>query len=169
MMPSREHFLLKRRSALSTFSFSPTLTVDIPFNPPSPQALFCYPVIITVRLFSVKSFFRIFRYFFPLFAICPHETAAPSPRRVGKNARLVRSVRPALPPPICPGRRPSAAAGMRFSRSARNPPPRACTGGRCSRRAGSPLRRRSRRSCTPSGGRWDFSFPRAQPPHPAWV
>lgn len=38
MIPSREHFLLKRRSALSMLSFSPTLIVDI-FNPPSPQHL----------------------------------------------------------------------------------------------------------------------------------
>ena len=42
MMPSREHFLLKRRSALSRFSFSPTLIVDI-FNPPSPQHLLAFP------------------------------------------------------------------------------------------------------------------------------
>ena len=32
-MPSREHFLLKRRSALSTDSFSPTFIVDISFSP----------------------------------------------------------------------------------------------------------------------------------------
>lgn len=32
MMPSRAHFLLKRRIALSKLSFSPTLTVDIFFT-----------------------------------------------------------------------------------------------------------------------------------------
>ena len=74
MMPSREHFLLKRRNALSTFSFSPTLTVDIPLNPPSPQALFgrllrflSYSVIISAGQSSVKSFTPFFPTFFPDF------------------------------------------------------------------------------------------------------
>lgn len=42
-MPSREHFLLNLLIALSTDSFSPTLIVDMPFNPPSPTHLFPLP------------------------------------------------------------------------------------------------------------------------------
>lgn len=66
MMPSREHFLLKRRNALSTFSFSPTLTVDIPLNPPSPQALFGTLWIFKLPVYytSRKNFCQVF---YPIF------------------------------------------------------------------------------------------------------
>ena len=40
MMPSRAHFLLKRRIALSKLSFSPTLTVDIFFTSFLSQVIF---------------------------------------------------------------------------------------------------------------------------------
>ena len=43
-MPSREHFLLNLLSALSTDSFSPTLIVDILFQPS-----FAYAVIFVLR------------------------------------------------------------------------------------------------------------------------
>lgn len=42
MMPSRAHFLLKRRIALSKLSFSPTLTVDIFFTSSDFKLLFYY-------------------------------------------------------------------------------------------------------------------------------
>ena len=67
MIPSREHFLLKRRNALSTFSFSPTLTVDILFHPPLPDAFFIYYVIIAISSLPVKSFFAVFSSFLGIF------------------------------------------------------------------------------------------------------
>ncbi len=62
MMPSLEHFLLKRRNALSTFSFSPTLTVDI-FQPSFADAFIFYYVIIATLIFYVKSFLGVFLFF----------------------------------------------------------------------------------------------------------
>ena len=60
MMPSREHFLLKRRNALSTFSFSPTLTVDISFSLSFAVAFIDYPVIIAISKCKVKLFLTTF-------------------------------------------------------------------------------------------------------------
>ena len=60
MMPSREHFLLKRRNALSTFSFSPTLTVDISFSLSFAVAFIDYPVIIAISKCKVKLFSTTF-------------------------------------------------------------------------------------------------------------
>ena len=60
MIPSREHFLLKRRSALSTLSFSPTLTVDILFHLPLPFAFVVCLVIISIYKNYVKLFYGIF-------------------------------------------------------------------------------------------------------------
>ena len=48
-MPSREHFLLNLLSALSTDSFSPTLIVDILFQPS-----FAYAVIFFNYLFIIQ-------------------------------------------------------------------------------------------------------------------
>ena len=66
MIPSREHFLLKRRNALSTFSFSPTLTVDILFTILC-LCVYSYSVIITIPFFSVKPFYPFFPTFFLFF------------------------------------------------------------------------------------------------------
>ena len=60
MIPSREHFLLKRLNALSTFSFSPTFTVDMLFSPSFADAFNHYLVIITISKNDVKSFFGVF-------------------------------------------------------------------------------------------------------------
>lgn len=50
MMPSRAHFLLKRRIALSKLSFSPTLTVDIFFT----SSDFKLPFYYTRKTIDVK-------------------------------------------------------------------------------------------------------------------
>ena len=64
MIPSREHFLLKRRNALSTFSFSPTLTVDIPIFTILCQRIFYdYLIIIATTQGKVKPFSPLFSYF----------------------------------------------------------------------------------------------------------
>ena len=68
MIPSREHFLLKRRNALSTFSFSPTLTVDIFFT------ILCRCVYFVLRNYTnfpffCQVFFRPFSNLFPLFCV----------------------------------------------------------------------------------------------------
>lgn len=61
-MPSLEHLLLNLRRALSTFSFSPTLMVDIFFTRLCPK-LFSYFAIITPYKIAVKSFSTVFRLF----------------------------------------------------------------------------------------------------------
>ena len=72
MIPSREHFLLKRRNALSTFSFSPTLTVDILFTILC-LCVYSYSVIIAKQAFYVKPFLPLFSNFFRIFAFAKYE------------------------------------------------------------------------------------------------
>ena len=67
MIPSREHFLLKRRNALSTFSFSPTFTVDILVFTTFATAFIDYSIIIAISKNDVKSFFGVFICFWGIF------------------------------------------------------------------------------------------------------
>lgn len=67
MMPSREHFLLNRRNALSRFSLSPTLIVDI-FQPSFASALNNYHIITSLA--AIVNFFRPFsRHFLKFFRL----------------------------------------------------------------------------------------------------
>ena len=65
-MPSREHFLLKRRRALSKDSFSPTLIVDI-FTPPLPSAFIFILQDYTKLFFHCQAQNVLFRPFFSKF------------------------------------------------------------------------------------------------------
>ena len=120
MIPSREHFLLKRRNALSTFSFSPTLTVDILFT------ILCLCVYSLLRYYinftlSCQVFFRRFYNLFTEFSILC---------RPDKSMAVVSCQKVNLP--------------------FQNPRQGACTTGKRNPRAIRPPRKRNRKFCKPT-------------------